>query len=70
MGATEYMIIISGLATAVTTLAGLLWTSERSRRIKAERQADQLVRIIVGQAAKRDETMGEFARFLEQKGYE
>lgn len=69
MGATEFMIIISALAGSVATLAGTLYRNERQRREKAEANVDKLTKIIIAQAAKENETIGEYARFLEnQKG--
>lgn len=70
MGPTEFMLIIGGLASTISTLATALYRSERARRLKCEKQADQLTKIVVSQAAKKDETMAEFAKYLEARGYE
>jgi hypothetical protein len=65
---TEVLAIASPLLGTITALATYLYRQERERRLKAEKQNDQLVGIIVARAAKSDETMREFAEFLRLKG--
>ena len=57
-------LIIPGLCTVITTLAGVMWRRETARSAKLEKQNERLIGIVVSRAAKSDETVAEFAEYL------